>query len=155
MWSENSLWKCFLKECHLVRYLSPYIKHKDKCTLAYMCMCTCIHTGMLHMCTFLPNMLNIPQSESLWKQQKHICKLLDNLPHEKLSLMILSWFLFPAAALALTVTFWWPFYNNNRLFMALHLVRAQSAYKDIRIVFHGKEPENMCEDSIWTIYLSN
>ena len=26
----------------------------------------------MHMCTFLPNMLNIPQSERLWKQQKHI-----------------------------------------------------------------------------------
>ena len=95
-------------------------------------MCTCIHTCM-HAYVHIPNMLNIPQSERIWKQQKHICKLLDNLPHEKLSLMILSRFLFPAAILALSVTFWWSFYNNNRLFMAPHLVRAQSAYKDTRI----------------------
>ena len=91
-----------------------------------------MHTHMhacMHMCTFLPNMLNIPHSERLWKQQKHICKLLDNLPHEKLSLMILSRYLFPAAVLFLSVPFWWSFYNN-RLFMAPHLVRAQSAYKD-------------------------
>ena len=111
-----------------MRYFSPNIKHKDKYTLA----CACVHACM-QMCTFLPNMLNIPQSERLWKQQKHIFKLLDNLPHEKLPLVILSRFLFPTAVLALSVSFWWSFYNNNGLFMAPHLVRAQSAYKDIRI----------------------
>ena len=138
MWSENSFWKCFLKECHLVKYFSPNIKHKDKYTLA----CVCVHAytyACMQMCTFLPNMLNIPQSERLWKQQKHISKLLDNLPHEKLSSMILSWFLFPATVFALSVTFWWSFYNNNRLFMVSHLVRAQSTYKDIRVhSFHHR-----------------
>ena len=53
--------------------------------------------------------------------------------------MILSRFLFPAAVLALSVTFWWSFYNNNRLFMAPHLIRAQSTYNNIRIhSFHHR-----------------
>ena len=74
--SENSFCQCFLKERHLVRYFRPDIKHKDKYTLA--CACVHVHVYMhthMHACTCANsslNLLNISQSERLWKQQKHI-----------------------------------------------------------------------------------
>ena len=114
-----------------MRYRSPDIKHKYKYTLA----CACVHAythAYMHMCTFLPNMLSIPQSETFKATKAH--KFASYLTiYLKRSC---HWCFFVGSYSQLLFL---PFqlHSGGHFIIIIdygaHLVKAQSAYNDIRI----------------------